>query len=103
MASLLDGVVPHYLSIFILFALPSGRQLTILAGEHVEQSDEVAIVLVPLEGVDVSSDPRQHVLDRRPVQQQGRRVVRLLHTDVEVRTTDEPHHWTLGNVDSKRS
>ena len=58
------------LSVPVLLVLPAGRQLPVLAGEHVDERHEVAVVLVPLEGRGVAPDARHHVLHGRPVEQE---------------------------------
>ena len=59
-----------HLSVPVLLVLPAGRQLPVLAGEHVDEGHEVAVVLVPLEGRGVAADAGHHVLHGRPVEQE---------------------------------
>ena len=61
---------PTHLPVPIFLVLPARRQLPVLAGEHVEQRHEVAVVLVPLEGRGVAPDAGHHVLHGRPVEQE---------------------------------
>ena len=64
------SLLPAYLSVPVLLVLPAGREFPVLAGEHVEEGDQVAVVLVALEGRRVAPDARHHVLHGRPVEQE---------------------------------
>lgn len=51
-----------HLSGMVMFHLPAPRQLQLLVGEHVEEGDEVAIVLVALKVMSISTHLTDHVL-----------------------------------------
>lgn len=55
------GGLPHLPSVVVLH-LPASRELQLLVGEHVEEGDEVAVVLVALEVVRVPAHLADHVL-----------------------------------------
>lgn len=51
-----------YLPSVVVLHLPAPGKLQLLIGEHVEEGDEVAVVLVALEEVSVSTHLADHVL-----------------------------------------
>lgn len=51
-----------YLPSVVVLHLPAPGKLQLLVGEHVEEGDEVAVVLVALEEVSISTHLADHVL-----------------------------------------
>lgn len=51
----------------VVFHLPTSRQLQLLVGEHVEEGDQIPVVLVALEMVGVPPDFGDHVLQTRVI------------------------------------
>lgn len=51
----------------VVFHLPTSWQLQLLVGEHVEEGDQIPVVLVALEMVGVPPDFGDHVLQTRVI------------------------------------
>ena len=83
------------LAIPVLFALPAGRKISITNREHIDQSNQVPVVLVAFKGGWIPPDPGDHVLNGRSVHEVGGRMRHLLDSQDEIGSADKLNYWAL--------